>query len=287
MPRRRSSAPYEKQAPRDELAVAAASVAEAARHWNVASYRQFHQSEGEARQALDLLTERTEVLEELWADLAAAFVEERRVTAHASRPMAEKTDALAHIAYEVQMCAEAAIRCAQQEVLLRTGAVRDQAPRNAYLESSLMHARGLYEFLIKDKRRPRDDDMLREDFGPAWKAAPGREVEAKIRLAAWLPDAYMHLAHLTWRRVDEPDQHEWTPVQIASDIINLSRGWAVHIAAAAEGDSFGEATVLINALDTAEKLSRRNAPQCQPTGPMSLAAQARPARRGDALWWFP
>ncbi|WP_405072063.1 hypothetical protein OG558_22525 [Kribbella sp. NBC_01510] len=56
-----------------QLAVTARTVAEAAARFNAEAYRKFHAGEEDAWMPLDQLTERTEVLAELWADLASAF----------------------------------------------------------------------------------------------------------------------------------------------------------------------------------------------------------------------
>jgi hypothetical protein len=56
-----------------QLTVTAQTVAEAAARFNVEAYRKFHAGEEDAWMPLDQLTERTEVLAELWADLASAF----------------------------------------------------------------------------------------------------------------------------------------------------------------------------------------------------------------------
>jgi hypothetical protein len=61
------------QSERTELARSARAVAHAADVWNSEAYRVFHMSKGPKRENLDALTERTEVLSELWADIAAAF----------------------------------------------------------------------------------------------------------------------------------------------------------------------------------------------------------------------
>lgn len=58
---------------RDNLAEAAGAVAQAAARFNAEAYRRFHTGVDDAWMPLDWLTERTEVLAELWADLAAAY----------------------------------------------------------------------------------------------------------------------------------------------------------------------------------------------------------------------
>jgi hypothetical protein len=61
------------QGDRPSLAVAARQVANAASAFNAEAYRRLHASEEGAWMPLDQLTERTEVLAELWIDLAAAY----------------------------------------------------------------------------------------------------------------------------------------------------------------------------------------------------------------------
>ena len=57
---------------RASLASAARSVASAAESFNSEAWRKYHASEEDAWMPLEALTERTEVLVELWSDLAAA-----------------------------------------------------------------------------------------------------------------------------------------------------------------------------------------------------------------------
>lgn len=58
---------------RASLAVVAAEVAARADQFNAIAYRRLHDAGTEERTDLDALTERTEVLSELWADLSAAY----------------------------------------------------------------------------------------------------------------------------------------------------------------------------------------------------------------------
>lgn len=60
-------------ADRTSLAALAAEVSARAEQFNALAYRRFHETDGEERADLDALTERTEVLSELWADLSAAY----------------------------------------------------------------------------------------------------------------------------------------------------------------------------------------------------------------------
>jgi hypothetical protein len=61
------------RARRDVMAERAEAVAVAAATWNSAAYERFHRARGADPEELGLLTERTEVLSELWADIAAAY----------------------------------------------------------------------------------------------------------------------------------------------------------------------------------------------------------------------
>ena len=61
------------RADHERLAVAAQAVLQAASRFNAEAYRKFHAAEEDAWMPADQLTERTEVLAELWADLASAF----------------------------------------------------------------------------------------------------------------------------------------------------------------------------------------------------------------------
>ena len=58
---------------RASLALAARQVATAASAFNTEAYRKLHASEEDAWMPLDQLTERTEILAEMWGDLAAAY----------------------------------------------------------------------------------------------------------------------------------------------------------------------------------------------------------------------
>jgi hypothetical protein len=60
-------------ADRNRVANAARQVATAAGAFNAEAYRKLHAQEEDAWMPLDQLTERTEVLAELWSDLAAAY----------------------------------------------------------------------------------------------------------------------------------------------------------------------------------------------------------------------
>ena len=60
---------------RAALRQASQEVADAAHRYNEVAYKCFHVATGERRSELDLLTERTEVLSDLWFDVANAYRE--------------------------------------------------------------------------------------------------------------------------------------------------------------------------------------------------------------------
>ena len=62
-----------RDAPRTELAATARAIAAASASWNSEAHRRLFAAVVGSREELDRLTERTEVLSELWADLAEAF----------------------------------------------------------------------------------------------------------------------------------------------------------------------------------------------------------------------
>jgi len=61
------------EADRNRLAGTAREVATAASAFNAEAYRRLHVGDEDAWMPLDQLTERTEVLAELWSDLAGAY----------------------------------------------------------------------------------------------------------------------------------------------------------------------------------------------------------------------
>ena len=59
----------------EQLVQLVRGAAIAAADWNAVAYAEFRRSEGDQRAELDYLTERTEVLSELWRDIADAVAE--------------------------------------------------------------------------------------------------------------------------------------------------------------------------------------------------------------------
>jgi hypothetical protein len=120
--------------------------------------------------------------------------------------------------YELEACAA----CAVELEAHPDGSVVG----NACLEAHLVHARALIEFLLETKRRPYDDDMLRTDFAPEWVPSPSDEV---ARVMARKESINKHLAHLTWRRVEDVEPIDWTYQQMAQDVVAIAQAWADHV----------------------------------------------------------
>jgi hypothetical protein len=122
---------------------------------------------------------------------------------------------MTHIGYEVIMCASSCLNMVKS-----TGNVR-----YAFLESELIHARALFEFLTTTKR-PRSDDIVRTDFAEDWEPSPA---DAVATLKDQVPDIHKNLAHLTWARVDDQRPVPWSYVVIATNIVAVAWDWAVHV----------------------------------------------------------
>lgn len=144
--------------------------------------------------------------------------------------MSRQARAMSHVAYEIKMCCEAAVR--------RLHAT-DGVEESAYLEVELLHARSLYEFLVASKSA-RIDDMVRTAFAPDWTPGPAQAVQ---RLKERQPVLHKHLAHLTWARVDDPEAPEWTFLEIAADTHAVTAAWARHVTEA-EGKRIGDPNTL-------------------------------------------
>jgi hypothetical protein len=106
--------------------------------------------------------------------------------------------------------------------LLRAGPV-DGVSSNAYLESMLLHARALAEFLVLSRSRP--SDIRRQDFADEWSPTP---VEAVARLTDHVPTLDRHLSHLTWERV-ETGPPSWEYHQVADDVLMIAFAWLDHL----------------------------------------------------------
>lgn len=135
----------------------------------------------------------------------------------------EKIEALKHVAYEVWMMTFAAtqlVSTGDDQSLPEVGVVQ-----NAYLESTLLHARSLADFLVRDSGRKAD--IRRIDFADEWKPEPD---EAVTRVKGSLNDLNKHLAHLTWDRVTNAGPTQWNAAALVTDIVHIADAWSRHLA---------------------------------------------------------
>jgi hypothetical protein len=106
--------------------------------------------------------------------------------------------AVSPIGYELDMMAHTAVRWRAERAKPSTQC--DAVAEIAYLESMLIHARSLIEFLARNRIRP--TDLHRDDFlsAPSWNLPEAD----KNRCDSYYRDMSKHLAHLTRDRL-----HEW------------------------------------------------------------------------------
>lgn len=99
------------------------------------------------------------------------------------------------------------------------------ARQNAYLESTLLHARSLADFFVRDSGRRAD--IRRIDFADEWTPEPN---DAVRRVVGTYNDLNKHLAHLTWDRVADAGPTQWSPVVLVTDIVHIADAWSRHLA---------------------------------------------------------
>jgi hypothetical protein len=83
---------------------------------------------------------------------------------------------------------------------------------NALLESVLLHARGLIEFVLNVGR---DTDIRAKQFDAEWKLKPKSRRKSLSKLKKAIDQ---HLAHLTWARVHE-GQRPWEYPNLVADVV--------------------------------------------------------------------
>lgn len=110
-----------------------------------------------------------------------------------TRSQEELVGGMRHVAYEVWMASASAQN-------LRAAPTNPSVATNATIEAGLIHARVLTEF-FKLGGRPHSDDMLPEEFAPAWTPRPAIEFAFLEQNYALL---HKHVAHLSWTRSHNP-----------------------------------------------------------------------------------
>jgi hypothetical protein len=194
--------------------------------------------------------------------------------------MSRTQRALSDVGYEVRMC------CVSARLWLEAMDDDERADeRNAFLEAELLHARGLFEFLVKRNERPQPDDMLRTAFAPAWKAEPKAAVQ---RLQKEVPLIHKHLAHLSWSRVDDVDPDatppaiQWEFVQVAEDTYAVTLAWAKHVTVA-EGKDWDDPNVTVLSLQHDLEDARAALDAATALLPPKPAAAGNPAIPGGGV----
>jgi hypothetical protein len=112
------------------------------------------------------------------------------------------------------------------EALRRADEIGYDHAAKACLESLLLHARNLTEFLIEG--RYKTSDIHRSDFTSRW-SPPSSSAKTRIRSARSMFDR--HLAHLSWERVEDAPDHD--PARIAGDIVEVMGAFVDHLEAEA------------------------------------------------------
>jgi hypothetical protein len=142
---------------------------------------------------------------------------------------------IGHLGYEVTQMTWAAGRLRTQSS--PAASVAEGAAQNAALESGLIHARSLIEFMLDEPRH--DDDMRPDDFYPGWVGPPA---EVRTQLDAERKLLHKHLVHLTWQRVkDEPAA--WDHEHTVRVIVDQLGAYADHVSTGAERGEIDGAVV--------------------------------------------
>lgn len=133
-------------------------------------------------------------------------------------PLNIKAEGLVHVGYELERCCEAS-------TFLRRGNYSPPDLRNMLLESQLLHARSVRDFLVGAKPYP--DDIHRTNFAPDWKPGP---LPSVYRLSKTADQKLInkHLAHISWERVGY-DQQGWLYSLIAFDLLAVAYAWSEHL----------------------------------------------------------
>jgi hypothetical protein len=139
-----------------------------------------------------------------------------------------------HVGYELRQMAGAA---------LRIDSATDEVTHFALLESTLLHARNLLEFLgVRD--RDSGMDVRATEFVSDWSLDPKARRELRKRLDA----IDKHLAHLSWARVNDMPQR-WPYPRIVRELVGHMRTY--HQAMTASGVAFDNA--IGDELDTIDR----------------------------------
>jgi hypothetical protein len=133
----------------------------------------------------------------------------------------DKVFASLHVAYELRQMSGAA---------LRIDSAPDEITHFALLESTLVHARTLIEFLTGTDNR----DIRAEQLCPGWQIDPTDREALRLRREG----INKHLAHLSWARVTDMPAR-WPYPRIVREIVDHMRRY--HTAMKEAGAAFDKA----------------------------------------------
>ena len=103
----------------------------------------------------------------------------------------------------------------------------DRASANAFIESGIIHARNLTEFLLCKSRR--EDSLVPEDFTTSWVPGPAAAVQ---RLRSNYRAMHAYVAHLSWERVDRTLGRPQV-IEILEATLDVALIWREHLGTAA------------------------------------------------------
>jgi hypothetical protein len=125
--------------------------------------------------------------------------------------LAELPDGIATIGYELDM-------------FVCSAAMASQLPpigfeTNAFIESALIHARGLAFFFAGSKD---SDDIHWSNFTPKWTRSPSGSITF---LGVVRRPLNKYLAHPTWTRIRD-GKRTWDLAELVDHVLEVARSWA-------------------------------------------------------------
>jgi hypothetical protein len=138
-----------------------------------------------------------------------------------ARSERELQAAAGHVGYELVQLA------AMPNALREADEAGQDRVAKACLESMLLHARNLVEFLIESSW---DSDVRRSDFAPRWSAP---NIPAKKRLQDARPTWDRNLSHISWERIEGGDAPDHYYQRVAGDVVDVMGTFVEHLKAEA------------------------------------------------------
>jgi hypothetical protein len=126
-----------------------------------------------------------------------------------ARSERELQAAASHVGYELVQLA------AMPKALRQADEAGQDHVAKACLESMLLHARNLVEFLIDSSW---DSDVRRSDYAPRWSPP---NIPAKKRLQDARPTLDRNLSHISWERIEGGDTPDHYYQRVAGDVVDV------------------------------------------------------------------